>query len=190
MLSGWGSKQRTKTYRLAASYAIFASVGSFGAPPSLGRHSWNCVIGTASRHTASSSRPSSTGCWLACTARTLLGAAAAESAATWTGARSGDCTARVTAAKSGAANSMADPGVVSWLDDGTPEKVVSDDDVAECYSPCLAKSSPGWSRVTRNAGRLVTSAVTTSMRIETSSRPVVSRVPTPGTMDESGPAAR
>jgi len=34
---------------------------SEGGPPTLGRHSWNPVIGAASRHTASSSRPSMTG---------------------------------------------------------------------------------------------------------------------------------
>jgi len=80
MLSGCGSNARTKTYRLPASYAIFAWVGSLGAPPSLGRHSWNSVIGFASRQTASSSRPSMTGAYAARVAATVLGTAAAGGA--------------------------------------------------------------------------------------------------------------
>src|SRR5689334_15542759 len=55
ILSGWGSNARTKTYRFAASYTIFASVLKRAGFPSFGRHSWNAVIGGAFRHAASSS---------------------------------------------------------------------------------------------------------------------------------------
>ena len=78
ILSGWGSEARTNTYRFAASYATFATVGSFGAPPSLGRHSWKSVIGVASRQTASSSRPSITGACIARVALMVVGAAGAS----------------------------------------------------------------------------------------------------------------
>src|SRR2546425_2561458 len=125
MLSGCGSKARTKMYKLAASYAIFASVGSFGAPPSLGRHSWNSVMGVASCQTASSSRPSITGGCVARVAVTLFAVAGAvESALRCRGAGSGDWMTSVTAARSGKPRNMTSP-VVSWLDDGTLKKVVS-----------------------------------------------------------------
>src|SRR5215468_3110191 len=61
MLSGCGSNARTNTYRLAASYATFASVRKRGSAPSVGCHCRNCVIGGACRHTASSSLPSIAG---------------------------------------------------------------------------------------------------------------------------------
>src|SRR6267143_5643330 len=124
MLSGCGSKARTKTYRLPASYATFASVGSFGGPPSLGRHSWNSVMGVASRHTASSSRPSMTGGCSARVAMTLRAASGGGSARRCAGRVSGDCVTSVTAARSGKPRNMTSP-VVSWLDDGTLKKVVS-----------------------------------------------------------------
>src|SRR6266581_1398462 len=126
MLSGWGSKARTKTYRLAASYAIFASVGSLGGAPSVGRHSWNSVMGRASRHTGSSSRPSITG---GCAARVAVmfdregvggvGRAGRESAAWATS---------VTAAAARTSNPMTMKrlGVGYPLDDGNPQKVVSE----------------------------------------------------------------
>src|SRR5882762_1893109 len=139
MLSGCGSKARTKTYKLPASYATFASVGSFGAPPSLGRHSWNSVMGGAWRHTASSSRPSMTGGCAACVAVTLLAGARAVESARRCGEASGDWVASVTAARSGNPTNMNSP-VVSLLDDETLKKVVSG-----CHrlNPFQALSSPG-----------------------------------------------
>src|SRR6187551_3449912 len=83
MLSGCGSKARTYTYRFDASYAILASVlkparGSF---PSVGRHILKFDATGASRHTASSSRPSITGATAARVAATPVSVTAFGGAA-------------------------------------------------------------------------------------------------------------
>src|SRR5882724_8412599 len=81
-------------------------------------------MGVASRHTASSSRPSLTGACVARAAVTLFGGGAGGSAWRWAGRPVADCVTNVTAARNGNPRSMTSP-VVSWLDDETPEKVVS-----------------------------------------------------------------
>src|SRR6267154_1990713 len=81
-------------------------------------------MGFASRHTASSSRPSMTGPCVARAALTLLGGGAGASAWRWAGWALADCVTNVTAARSGNPRNMTSP-VVSWLDDATLQKVVS-----------------------------------------------------------------
>src|SRR6266446_48612 len=81
-------------------------------------------MGVASRHTASSSRPSMTGACVARAAVTLFGGGAGGSAWRWAGRPLADCVTNVTAARNGNPRNMTSP-VVSWLDDETPEKVVS-----------------------------------------------------------------
>src|SRR6185437_12870608 len=61
MLSGWGSKQRTNTYRYRSSYATFTVVRKDGAAPLDGANCWNSVMAGALRQIASSSLPSSVG---------------------------------------------------------------------------------------------------------------------------------